>query len=69
MTMNLTRSYIYHHNINAKNKIHMFPFTYSDINVLILNYIYELKMDNIDDITVIVEHSHQYNNTVRKIFI
>jgi len=67
MTMQLTSSYIYRHNTTAKNKINMYPFTYSEFNVPKLDYVCELCMENNDETVVIVQHSHHY--PVRKIFI
>lgn len=67
MTMQLTCSYIYRHNITAKNKINMFPFTYSEFNVQKLDYICELRMENNDETVVVIQHSEHY--PIRKIFI
>ena len=67
MAMNLTSSYIYRHNINAKNKINMYPFTYSELNVPKNDYFCELRMENNDDMFVVVQHSHHF--PVNKIFI
>ena len=60
-------NHIYRHNISAKNKINMFPFTYSEFNVQKLDYICELCMENNDDMVVVVQHSCHY--PIRKIFI
>lgn len=67
MIMHLTSSYIYRHNISAKNKINMFPFTYSEFNVEKMNFVCELRMENNDDMVVVVQHSHHF--PVNKIFI
>lgn len=67
MTMHLTSSYIYRHNISAKNKINMYPFTFSELNVDKMNFVCELRMENNDDMVVVVQHSHHF--PVNKIFI
>lgn len=67
MMMNLTSSYIYRHNISAKNKINMYPFTYSEFNVEKMNFVCELRMENNDDMVVVVQHSYHF--PVNKIFI